>query len=356
MIDTIEKWTPERILKELSVPVTQRGMPNMKDYPASRFVTKSEAEAHEWSWYRDGSSCRCGHTGCFQVSNPSICSECLRVRDGKPLVYGLAKHQEFTKAGSGRKPKAPTATLSDGTPVIFAAAPSAANAPEPDVKDRKFLESLAEVRDFTAAAKAAGTTVALIQSRISCNKIFGAAVNDLTERLGIAHPVAVSGERKLTPDERKTFCRAWVDTGSLSRARASIGISASQMHDELERVPEFKDMFEDAAPKAARSLDDMAVDLSLAGNDKLLGRTLPAKLPAEYTEKMRLDVTTPSSRMTDTQLDQKIIQMMQRLERMAPHLLKRPDVVDGEILDAEVLAPPEPEAQPEILETNTDLR
>jgi hypothetical protein len=194
---------------------------------------------------------------------------------------------------------------------------------EPDAQDKKFLAALAESRNFATAASTVGTTVPAVQSRISFNQPLRDAVMDLTERLQIPHPVQVSGTRELTPEEHKAFCRTWVDTGSQSKARAAIGISASQMHDELERSESFRAMFDVAAPRAALALDDTAVDLSLAGNDKLLSKTLPAKLREQYTERMNLNMHVSQKNLTDDQIDGEFFRTIKQLFLMAPNQIAR---------------------------------
>jgi hypothetical protein len=303
------------VAAELGVPLTERGQPNLRDHKPRRFIHEEEARARGWSRFWSGQACRYGHQASRAVSNPHQCSDCLRVKAGEPPVYPHSKMQTFNKI----TPKAPAPV----TPAAIVA-PAPVTPPEPDAADQRFITALAESRNFATAAASAGTTVALVQARISCNAVFRDAVNDLTERLQIQHPVPVSGRRELTPEEHEIFCRTWVDTGSQSKARAAIGITASQMHDELGRSPEFREMFEVAAPRAALALDDTAVDLSLAGNDKLLSKTLPAKLREQYTERMNLNmhVSGRLEKMTNDELSAELVRVFKQLYLLSPRELE----------------------------------
>jgi len=292
----------------IGVPTNQQGMPDLYRHVPSRFVKKEEAEAAGATLFYDGAACRAGHMAARWVSNISRCADCERLKKGLPTIYPSSRAQNFY-AEPRRKPKDAAA------PVVVRAA--ASKPLEPDAQDKKFLAALAESRNFATAASSVGTTVPAVQSRISFNQPLRDAVMDLTERLQIPHPVQVSGTRELTPEEHKAFCRTWVDTGSQSKARAAIGISASQMHDELERSESFRAMFDVAAPRAALALDDTAVDLSLSGNDKLLSKTLPAKLREQYTE--RIDLRVRQESLTDEQINVRFAQTLKQLFLMAPN-------------------------------------
>jgi hypothetical protein len=317
--------TPAEILADLGVPTSARNQPAMDRAVPKRLVQKSEAEARGWSWYWDTSTCRAGHQAAKRTSNPAICSDCENSRKGKPTIYPVAKNQEFRAAP---KPK----TQPSGLPFVVAA--SAPPAPEPDAADKRFLTALAEHRNFEKAAKAVGTTVPLVQARISCNKVFADAVADMVERMAIFRPVQVSGKFKWTQELREILVTTYVDTGELATAREAIGCTASQFYRHLEENSAFAAAIDEAAPLAARAIEDVALKLARGGNDKLLAAVLKAKLPAEYGEKLRLDVANVTKNLSHEQLAAKVAEQLQWLQENGA--LR---VIEGEIIEAPAVLP-----------------
>lgn len=73
--------------------VVKDGCPDLYNGVAKRVVEKEEAEKHGWSHYYDGkTACPAGHIAARYVSNPSICTDCRRLADGKLPIYPKTEH------------------------------------------------------------------------------------------------------------------------------------------------------------------------------------------------------------------------------------------------------------------------
>jgi hypothetical protein len=212
------------------------------------------------------------------------------------------------------------------------------------------LAAYAELRNFDDAARSVGLTEAQMLARMSWSAVFRDAVVALEESIGITRTPAVSGPYEWNEDKHFRYLEVFVDTGNEAIARDSIRVTPSEFFRELNRNSEFAARFEAALPLARKALEERAIQLSLAGNDKLLPRVLSANDP-KYRESMKIDVTN-EARLTDEQLRADII-------RLATTGRRR--VLEGEFRELEppraIEAPPSDEGRepPDESEPNSDL-
>ena len=163
--------TATEAAQELGVSLSQRGQPKLRDEVPKRFIPRAEAEARGWSLYWSGAACRAGHQAARSVANDG-CMDCVRMREGKDPIYPKSKAQEYrtaTKTTNAEKAAAPLVLQQPAAPELSAA-------------DLKFLAQLDTLRDFDAAAKAAGIVRGLVEARASSYPLFRAALEDLVAR------------------------------------------------------------------------------------------------------------------------------------------------------------------------------
>jgi hypothetical protein len=267
--------TPTEAAQELGVSLSQRGQPRLREEVPKRFIHRAEAEARGWSLYWSGAACRVGHQAARSVANDG-CVDCLRMREGRDPIYPKSKAQEFrsaTKTTNAEKAAAPVVVQQPAAPELSAA-------------DLKFLAKLDELRDFDAAAKAAGTTRGLIEARASSYPLFRTALEDLCARRDIPWTRSPDAEDfKWTSEIERALCRRYVDCGLLEQARQELGISASHYHDHIAASPEFAAAVAAAEPTALQTLRERAMASAERGNDRL------AKLLEDFQEDMFTDPT-----------------------------------------------------------------
>lgn len=250
--------------KEYSAVVKVRGgktYPDLVNSIALRNLTREAAEAEGWTTYYVPQPCANGHTASRFVKN-DLCVDCWRVRQGREVLYPLARNRTYYKQ---RDPAA--AITAAGAPVVIA--PPAA--PEPSKKEQEFLAALDSTRDVDAAASAVGWTRGLVESRLSSNPVFKAAVEDLIGRRSIAWTRTPDPEtHRWTPEIEKAFSRRYVDCGLIEQTRQEMGISASDYHSHLAAAPSFASLVAAAEPLARITLRDRATKEASSGNDRLL--------------------------------------------------------------------------------------
>jgi hypothetical protein len=246
----------------LGVPLTQRGMPDLRSYVPSRFIPLEEAAARGWSLFYDGRACRYGHQAARGVSNVNVCTDCLRIKEGRPPIYPKSRAQEFRE----HVRKDSNAPIANAAPVIVA--PPAP--PEPSPKDQAFLAKLDELRDFDQAAEAVGTKRGLIEARASSNPVFRAALTDLCERRSIAWTRAPDpASFSWSPEIETALVTRYVDVGLLEQARQELGVSASTYQAHLRDSSAFAAMVAEAEPLARSTLRERAMAEAARGNDRL---------------------------------------------------------------------------------------
>jgi hypothetical protein len=273
---------------------TRKGItyPDLANSIALKILPLEVAKQQGWPTFYEPQPCQFGHVSARWTANEG-CTDCWRMKLNPPKdpIYRLARNQEF------RKPPEPK-TASAGGPQVFV---QPAGAPEPTAVEQKFLEALDRTRSFDEAAKEVGWTRALVEARISANKVFAEAVADLCERRNIKRAPPREAAFRWSKELRELFVETFVNMGELESARAAVGCSASAYFKEYETNPEFRQAVDDAAPKAARVLEDVAIKQAKAGNDKLLVKVLAARIP-EYRDSVKIDFSVKHQGKSPEQL------------------------------------------------------
>lgn len=267
--------TAEQLAHDLGVSLSQRGQPRLRDEVPKRFISRAEAIARNMSLYWEGAACRFGHQAARSVANDG-CMDCVRLREGKDALYPKSKAQEFRSATKVTNAEKATAPVVMQQPA----------APELSKPDLQFLAQLDNLRDFDAAAKAAGTTRGLIEARASSYPLFRSALDDLCTRRDITWTRAPDPAAfKWTPAIESALCRRYVDCGLLEQARQELGVSASIYQEHLAASPEFAAAIAAAEPPARTTLRERALAAAERGNDRL------AKILEDSQEDMFTDPT-----------------------------------------------------------------
>ena len=327
---------------EQVAPFNKDGHPDLLNYMPTRFVPLDEAKTRGWSHFFEGAPCRYGHRAPRYVSNPRLCVDCFRIQRGKaPLSAATPRDAEY-------KPRQYTQRKPAAAGPASVAAPTA---PEPDRLEKQFLAHYAAQKDLDGAAMACGITGSQILARLSWSKVFAEALAKLEDDLGITHVVFDTGPFEWTDEKRTRLLEVYVDTGDIATARDAIRVTPSEYFRELERNLAFAALLQEKEPLASLALEERAVQLSLAGNDKLLLRVLGARKP-EYRERMNVDMNV-TEKLTDEQLDAQLARLLPRYAG---------EIFDGEftVLDvpqgqAPALPNPARESETRQPESNLDL-
>jgi hypothetical protein len=316
---------------------TRKGItyPDLANSAALKILPREVAEAQRWPTFYQPQPCQFGHVSARWTANEG-CTDCWRVKLNPPKdpIYPRARHQEF------RKPPEPKSTSAGGPQV--AAQQSAA--PEPTAIEQRFLEALDRTRSFDEAAKEVGWTRSLVEARCSANAVFAAAVNDLCERRNIRRAPPRATTFRWSKDSRELFIETFVDLGELESARAAVGCSASAYFREYETNAEFRQAVDDAAPKAARVLEDVAIRQAKAGNDKLLVKVLAARIP-EYRDSVKIDFNVKHQGKSPEQLVAAVLAtqaaFLRRIKNVPPQALLGMGVVpvSEDVIEVEATAP-----------------
>lgn len=192
-------------------------------------------------------------------------------------------------------------------------------------KERQIvLDTYADTGDIEKAATQIGMTLAELNVQIAKSIPFATEIYALERRLkNSGRMVYVHRDIEWTDAKRELLLRAYVDTGLIQTARDAVGASPTNLNEELDRNPAFAEQMEEATPKAARALEEKAIQMALHGNYQLLSVILKAKFP-EYKDKIQVEQTT-TIKLPDPQLN----------ERIALLLEKYRNVVDAEFIELE---------------------
>lgn len=307
---------------------TVRGLvyPDLYSHMPSRFVSKEEAVQHRWKFFYQGRTCRNGHQAPVFVCNDRMCVDCHRAKRGK----------------------APIGLRSSAVRVVRTAQNKPANGRAQSAltrNERKFLEVYADTRDMDKAASAVRSTRAKILARASYGEEFAAALKALEARLLTSGgPEPEVPTFAWTPEVRTRLIEKYIDTGDIASAREAASVSPSEFFRELERNAEFAAQLKAAEPLASKALEEKAVQLALRGNDKLLTKILAAKMPEQYRESLKLDVTqTGVMRLDDEQVNARIARLLRRFPVTIEHDASGPagliGIARGEGTETEAATP-----------------
>lgn len=260
--------------------------------PEMPVMTRKEAEEAGLMFYWNGVSCKYDHKAKRRVKG-GACMACLALanRANKDRIKNSIR-----TAKEERIKQAAEQTL--GT------------------RDKqKVLEIYAESGDLELAASKVGKSISEMHVIISRSTTFAADVYALEKRLRLANNGSIGTKYRpvkmeWSDDKRALFLRAYVDTGDIQAAREAIGCSPSEFNEETERNEEFQAQVEKAKPQAEQALEEKAIQLALAGNDKLLTVILKAKKP-EYKDKIQIEQTT-TIKHDDKTIGLRIAQLMEK--------------------------------------------
>lgn len=313
MASEFKKLTVQQ-LAELA-PVTKEGKPDLYNTLPSRFISKGEAEARGWSLFYVGDVCSHGHKAPRFVSNPRLCVDCKRLREGRLPIGGKGEAEYTARVRPYSERTAPS--TSTNTAVV-------PRPLEPDAIEKKFLTEYAKVRDFDTAANNLFRDPAEFHGRISYTKVFREAVNFLEDQLGLNRTVSMTEDFEWTDDKRIVLIRTYINTGDLVSALKSIGVSNWHYETELQTNPEFATAISEAEPLALKILDRTAISQAIRGDSRLLQRVLVAKIP-EYSERVKVDLNV-TDKLTEDQLN---VRLLQALEQAGVKLINAP-AIDAE--------------------------
>jgi hypothetical protein len=302
------------------------GKPDLYNHMPTRFVPLTEAKARGFTFFYMGESCRWGHQAPRYVSNPRMCVDCHRTRDGR-LPIGVKGNKEY----SGNLKPYSQPQKSAGT-AVATVAPSAPRPLEPDALEKKFLTEYAKERDFKRAAENCGRHEAEFLGRLSFDKIFREAVNQLELDNGLCRTLSLNEAFEWTDDKRAVLMRMYINTGDLAQAMKSIGVDNYHYERELEDNPEFRSDMEKAEELALRQMDRHAISKALDGDSRLLQRVMAGNMPDKYGERVKMDVNL-TQKLTDDQLNARLAQGLARLEQIGARILlpsSATTVLDGE--------------------------
>lgn len=257
-------------------PVKVRGAkiyPDLYQNMPSRLVSLEEAREKGWAYFYQTESCRYGHQAPRYVSNTRQCVDCDRVKRGMPTIGASSSQGNFRKLAADSGEKADRVRE------------------ECDAKERAFLEEYAKRRNLEEAAGHSKMTAAQVEARIAASSPFRAAVEALEGRLALKRGTVKAERFTWNSTKRDRLIETYVDTGDLASARDSISVTPSEYFRELARTEEFAVRVREAEPLAHRALEERAIQLALGGNDKLLQKVLAAKMPEQYRDSVKIDLT-----------------------------------------------------------------
>lgn len=273
------------IVDPATIAPLRDGKPDMFNYIPTRFVPMGEAKARGWTHFFDGGLCRYGHKAPHFVSNPRLCVDCKRLKQGMAAIGArdMTTPAEYvpTKRAYTQRVAQPD---QGGVPAVSAPRPI-----EPDQREKRFLTAYAEVQSIDAAAASSGLSKAEVMSRMCYSAVFKAAVNALEDKLGIKQTPPAPPEFVWDDEKRERLLRTYVNTGSIQEARDAILVTPYDYYQELESNTDFANAVAAAEPLAHNVLEEVGIKLAINGSDKLLAMVLKAKKP-EYRDSLKLDL------------------------------------------------------------------
>lgn len=289
-------------------PVNRTGGPDLYNHMPTRLIPLEEAKYRKWGYFFQTNPCRYGHVAPRYTSNPRLCVDCNRLKSGKSTIgekTGIDSRN--FRAGTGG---------ANGKIVVKVEKPE-----EVDAWERRFLEAYAYHKEFKSACEAAKTTEAQVESRISYSAPFRRAYTALEERLGVKKVNSSEGFI-WTKEKYDKLIEVYINTGEMASARDSINVTPFEYLQELARNALFSERIKEADPLAHLALEERAIQLALAGNDKLLTLVLGVKKP-EYKATTKIDLNV-TEKLDDRQLNARLFRLLDKL---------RPETIEGEVTD-----------------------
>lgn len=117
-----------------------------------------------------------------------------------------------------------------------------------------------------------------------------------------AKKIATATGRYLQPVDavrRAVFLQALAEKPVVSRAAAAAGIQVSSAYRLRQKDPAFAAAWDDAAARAAGSLEERAYDRAMEKSDKLMELMLKGNMPEKYREKLDVAVSNKTQIVVD---------------------------------------------------------
>ncbi len=306
-----------------SIAPLKDGKPDLYNHMPTRFIPQDEAQARKWTFFYMGESCRWGHQAPRYVSNPRMCVDCHRTRDGRPTI-GVKGNKEY--AGSLKPYAQPN--RAPGTVSAGSVAPAVPRGQEPDALEKRFLIEYARLKSFAGAAQECGRHESEFLGRLSYNKVFRDAVHTLEVDNGLSRTASLDEDFEWTDDKRVILMRLYINTGDLAQAMKGIGVTNYHYEKELEENTDFRSDMERAEELAWRQVDRQAISGALAGDSRLLQRVMAGNIE-KYNERIKVDMNV-TQKLTDDQLNARLVQGLAQLEKIGHKILLPASVVDAD--------------------------
>jgi len=297
---------PELTLDDIKAiaPINRAGGPDLYNHMPTRMVPVEEAKFRGWGYCFSATPCRYGHVAPRYTSNPRKCVDCTRLKAGKGTI--------------GERTGIDNKTGKKGTGNASGVIVNVQKPAQVDAWERRFLEAYAYHKNFKAACEAISIEESKIEARLSYSGSFRTAYEALEERLGVKKVNSSEGFI-WTKEKHDKIIEVYINTGDLATARDSIGVTPFEYFQELARNSHFAERLKEADPLAHLALEERAIQLALAGNDKLLTKVLSVKKP-EYRENIKVDMNV-TEKLDDRQLQARLSRLLNKL---------RPDVIEVE--------------------------
>lgn len=289
---------PELTLDDIKAiaPINRAGGPDLHNHMPTRMVPIEESKARGWGYYFSATPCRYGHVAPRYTSNPRLCVDCQRLKTGKGTIGERTGIDNKTgKKGTGG---------ASGV-IVHVTKPE-----QVDAWERRFLEAYAYHKDFASACTAINIEPSKIEARLSYSGSFRTAYEALEARIGVKKVNSSEGFI-WTKEKHDKIIEVYINTGDLATARDSIGVTPFEYFQEVSRNPVFGERLKEADPLAHLALEERAIQLALAGNDKLLTKVLSVKKP-EYRENIKVDMNV-TEKLDDRQLNARLFRLLNKL-------------------------------------------
>lgn len=299
--DTTDTGTiyPELTIDDIKsiAPINRAGGPDLFNHMPTRMVPLEEAKSRGWGYFFSANPCRYGHVAPRYTSNPRLCVDCNRLKRGK----GTIGERTGVDTASFRK----KSTGGASGIIVKVEKPI-----QVDAWEKRFLESYAYHKDFKAACEASSITEAQVESRLAYSPTFRSAYESMEERMGM-RKVNSSEGFIWNREKHDKIIEVYINTGDMATARDSIGVTPFEYFQELARSPSFAARIKEADPLAHLALEERAIQLALAGNDKLLQKVLSVKKP-EYRENLKVEMNV-TEKLDDRQLQSRLLRLVNKL-------------------------------------------
>lgn len=307
-IETVTSY-PELTLDDVKAiaPINRAGGPDLYNHMPTRMVPVDEAKFRNWGYCFSATPCRYGHVAPRYSSNPRRCVDCVRLKVGKATIG--------ERTGIDHK------TGKKGTGGASGVIVNVTKPEQIDAWERRFIEAYAYHKDFSAACQAIGIEESKIEARLSYSGSFRTSYEALEARLGVKKVNSSEGFI-WTKEKHDKIIEVYINTGDMATARDSIGVTPFEYFQELSRNAVFSERIKEADPLAHLALEERAIQLALAGNDKLLTKVLSVKKP-EYRENIKVDMNV-TEKLDDRQINARLFRLLNKL---------RPDVIEGTVVE-----------------------